>query len=87
MKDSVTVEINVERECGGNDYLGSPLVTANVFRNVPIPSITTSTTEPGRRVFTPMEVPQAITSPGINVISPESWLTIRAGDKIMSVAG
>ena len=54
---------------------------------VPIPSITTSTIIPGFTGRAPIDVPQAITSPGFNVMSRERQLIIFSGDKIMSLAG
>lgn len=53
----------------------------------PIPRIDTSTTEPSFIDPTPIEVPTAITSPGINVMSRDSRLTCSSGEKTMSDNG
>lgn len=52
-----------------------------------MPSMTTSTTEPGFIGNTPRDVPQAMTSPGINVMSLDSKEMIVSGEKIMSLHG
>ena len=53
-----------------NSHVFSLLMKVD-FR-VPMPSMMTSTTVPGRMGKTPSEVPQAITSPGQSVISCDS---------------
>ena len=50
-----------------------------MLRSVPMPSIVTSTTIPGRIGSAPTDVPQAITSPGSRVISRDNRLMMRAG--------
>ena len=56
--------------------------------SVPTPSIDTSTVFVGFFIVpTPIDVPQAIISPGSSVMSCESRLTSLAGGKIMSVTG
>lgn len=58
-----------------------------VLRRVPIPSMSISTVTPCRNGMAPVDVPQAITSPGDRVMSREIRLTSWRGEKIMSLTG
>jgi hypothetical protein len=82
---SLPATLRSPRSYNANSHGGS-LSSANVFRGVPMPSMMTSTTDPGRMDSTPREVPHAITSPGNKVISRDNRLTMRQGGKIMSAA-
>lgn len=62
---------------------GASMVTPSL----PIPSITTSTAMPALTGAAPIEVPQAIRSPGLRVMSRDRPLTICSGGRIMSAAG
>ena len=54
--------VNSPKKCASEIYTRST-------GKLPIPSITTSTAIPGFTGRAPIDVPQAITSPGFNVIS------------------
>ena len=72
----------------GRDFGSTQIYWAKMLLSVPTPSIDTSTVFVGFFIApTPTEVPQAMTSPGMSVMSCESRLTSLAGGKIMSLTG
>src|SRR6202162_1014263 len=71
---------------GAHAPRAAPAAIARVFMRVPMPSIETSTVAPSGIEPTPIEVPQAMTSPGSSDMSCEMRLTSSAGGRIMSLS-
>ena len=63
------------------------LRSASALASTPIPGISTSIVTPGRIGIAPVDVPQAMTSPGSSVMSREMRLTSCRGEKNMSLTG